>query len=302
MTYRLIILVLVMAGCIPLKAQKIFASRGKAEVTVDENISIEQARNQARQLAIINALENEFGTYVEQDASSYIDDDETNFRIIGNTRVRGEWLRTRDEVFHEIQKRVKGGPGRKKELWITCEITGDTRAVTGPAAAIQFFPLNCPSQNCRTYDFADEEPFYLYFKSPVQGFLSIFLAEDDSHVFRLLPYKAMPEEFSNAVPVETDKEYLFFAAGEEYDYFNTGTYSLVDEMVMEADNDGETMYVYIIFSKSEFTKPGLTGNENENSSIPNYLDKRSFENWLLENRIYDPDFLFKKVSITLSGK
>lgn len=290
------------AGSIPVSAQKISVARGKSEVMVDEKISINQARDRARDLAIINALENEFGTYIEQDASSYIGDSEFNFRVIGNTRVRGEWLRTREEVFRENQKRVKGSPGRRKELWITCEITGDVRPVSSPAAAIQFLPLNCPDPNCRTYEFLNDDSFYLYFKSPIKGYLSVFIVEDDSHVFRLLPYKAMPGQYSNAVPVETDKEYLFFAAGDAYDYFDSDTYSVVDELIMEAENDGVRMDLYVVFSKSQYTKPRLTGEESHNGSIPRYLDMRGFENWMLENRIYDPDFLCKKVSLTVSKK
>jgi hypothetical protein len=302
MSRNVFIWMLMMTGCFGGFAQKVYTAKGKAQVRLEDNLSMDEAKEKARQLAIINAIEDVYGTYVEQDASTYIENGETNFRIIGTSRVKGEWLKTLDESFDEIQKRVKGEKRSKKETWITCEIKGSVRELTKAPAKIKFLPLNCPDPVCRTYDFESGEPFYLYFSSPAKGFLSIYMAGTDSRVFCLLPYKGMNEPYINSVPVDIDKEYVFFAPGEKYNYFDNVSYQQIDEMVMEAGKDREVMNLYIIFSPTEYTRPRLNGTDGDLTDVPRFLDLSNFDQWLQDNRILNPDFNYNKVSITVTKK
>jgi hypothetical protein len=300
MSRTVIIWIIMMAGCFNAWAQKVYTASGKAQVKLEDNLSKDQAKEKARQLAIINAIEDMFGTYVEQDASTYINNGETNFRIIGNSRVKGEWLKTLDENFDETQKHGKGEKKSKKDTWISCEIKGKVREVTKPPVKIKFLPWNCPDPSCRTYDFESGEPFYLYFTSPIKGFLSIYMSGPDSHIYRLLPYKGMKEPYVNSVPVDNDKEYILFTPGEKYNYFDNNSYQQIDELVMEADKDQELMELYIIFSPSEYTRPRLTGTDADNTDVPRFLNANNFEEWLEDNRIFNPDFIYNKVSLTVS--
>ena len=56
-----------------------------------------------------------------------------------------------------------------------------------PKANLEYVILNCPETACRTSNFFDGEQFYLYFKSPVDGYLSVYIDEGDI-TYRLLPY------------------------------------------------------------------------------------------------------------------
>ncbi len=281
-------------------AQNIYTVSGKSSILVDDNISVNQARKQAKQQAIINAIEDQFGTYVEQDASTYISSGRTGFRIIGNTRVKGEWLKTLDENYdeHGLKNSLDGNSGN--ETWITCRVKGLAREVNKPATDFKFLPLNCPDMDCRTYDFKNGDPFYLYFKTPVNGKLNIYMAENDSVVYRLLPYKDMKAMYSGQVPVEAVKDYIFFAEGEKYNYFDSTSYESVDEMTMVADRDPDIMELYIVFSSGDFEKPRLSHDLPPVDTMPYQLGMKDFNDWLAENLIYNEDFTYKKVSLTVT--
>ncbi len=294
------IVLMMMAGCPIVRGQQVVTVRGSAQVMITDNLSLDEARKQAEQLAIINAIENEFGTYVEQDASTYIQKGNTEFRIIGKTRVKGEWLKTLNETFEMNTKRNRKQGNKNKDTWVTCSIKGEAREVTKPLIPFKFLPLNCPEKTCRTYDFNNGEPFYLYFSTPVDGNLSIFMAGDDSRVYRLLPYKGMEGSLANEVPVKADRDYVFFAAGDKFNYFSDASYQSVDEMQMVTDKVKEIMELYIIFSPQEFGKPDLVHDSRNDGTLPYYLDKKEFDSWLTENRIYNPDFNYRQVSLTIS--
>lgn len=294
-----ILFIFMVAGCPALIAQKLSTVSGKAQIRLEDNMSLDEAKANVRQQAIINAIEDAYGTYVEQDASSYIENGKTSFRIIGNTRVKGEWLRTLDESFSEFQKKIKGTKPVKKETWISCEIRGEAREVTRPSIDFKFLPLNCTDPACRTYDFENGEPFYLYFNTPREGYLNIYMSQEDGKVYRLLPYKAMNHSYPDGVPVKPDSEYIFFAPGEKFNYFADLSYQAVDEMIMEASEDKEVMNLYVVFSPEKFDKPGLVRSDAAHPDVPDYLSEREFNEWLEENRIYNPDFDYRTVSLTV---
>lgn len=296
---NILLIFIVMAGCHTATAQRVMTARGSAEVLLGNDKSMDEAKEKARQLAVINAIENRVGTYVEQDASTYIRNGQSEFRIIGNTRVKGEWLKTIDESYEVVQKKI-GGRKKTRETWITCQVKGEVREITRAPIDLKFIPLNCPDPVCRTYDFNDGEPFYLYFTSPVDGNLNIYMADDQARVYRLLPYKSMRESFGGEVPVKADSGYIFFAAGDKYNYFGDNAYQPVDEMIMESDGDREVMDLYIVFSPDEFDKPGLVRDNGMNGTVPFYLSRSAFDEWITENRIFNPEFTFRKVSLTVS--
>ncbi len=296
----IIILLILMSIHLTVFAQKIFTVSGRSRIMLNDNISMNQAKEEAKQQALINAIEDQFGTYVDQDASAYIHNGHTDFRIIGNTRVKGEWLKTLDENYDVLKRKDREQGISKTETWITCRVTGLAREVNKPATSLRFLPLDCPDLNCVTYDFKNGEPFYLYFKSPVDGKLNIYISENDSVVYRLLPYKNMNSSFAGEVPVTADKDYIFFAEGEKFNYFNSATYQSVDEMTMVADHNPDVMELYIVFSSGDFEKPRLNHETPANNTIPYFLGMKEFKDWLEENLIYNKDFTYRTVSLTVS--
>ena len=286
------------------KAQKKFNAQGSAQVKVENNMSREMAQDKASDLAIINAIESVLGTYVEQETNINIEDGTTNFRIIGNTKVKGEWLKTIKEEYSEntVESKNLNGDGTITEIWITCNTKGIVREIVKPTLTFEALTLNCPQSICRTTKYFNSEQFYLSFKTPSDGYLSVYIIESDI-AYRLLPYSAMDKRYIDAVQVLADKDYVFFSQSKSHDYFSDFPTQLVDELIMTTDLDREYSQLYVIFSTELFSKPILNASVDlQSGSLPKSLSRKQFENWINNNRIYNPKFNYEITNLEIVKK
>ena len=273
-------------------AQKVKTESGTAQVRLEKNMTKEEATQKVEELAKINAIENVFNTYVEQESNITVNSGTSDFRIIGTTKVKGEWIETLDKKFTEDIKEEKGQFGIEKTIWITCKIRGKIKEAT-PKANLEYATLSCPKLNCRSTTFTSNEQLYLYFKSPLDGYLSIYL-DDGNTVNKLLPYSSVQN--SNSVSVKADKEYFFFVKGESNPELGTP-----DELVLFTLKKQEYNTLYIIFSEANYYKPILNqGKVLENGYLlPKSLSKTKFDEWLSNNRATLDDFLDRTVNIEI---
>ena len=299
--YPAVILIL-LCGWTNTAAQKKFNTRGEAQVRQEDNMSKEETRQRAKELAIVNAIENVLGTYVEQETTIDISQGQASFKIIGNNKVKGEWIETDKEEFKE-ESRLSEKKGNKEfEVWVTCKISGTVREIVKPKLAFQVQTLSCPKSNCRTTDFRNEEQMYAYFRTPSKGYLSIYAVQDDATVLRLLPYDQMTAPYEDAVPVKSDQEYIFFSMQPGHNYFPDFPAGLIDEMVLGTTKPKEFMQIYFVFSTEKFSKPLLNaGKTMEQGILPKSLSQNRFEEWIQSNRIYNPEFNYEVVNVSISG-
>ena len=281
-------------------AQKIRTASGMAQFRLEEDMSKDELKEKLRHHAIINAIEREYGTYVTQESFVDVDDGNTQFRIFGKTVIRGEWLKTTHEDFKEEMRKNKEGRRNRHELWMSLKIQGQVRELSQPEIDFNYFTSNCKKEVCKTGIFENGEPLYLHFNSPIDGYLSIYVLEDDQ-AFRLLPYKNMPIRYKNAVPVKADQDYVFFSPYGE-NYFEDFSKFLIDEMVMLTDKEEEYVSLYLVFSTEEFTKPSLAVPEkipDEKYEVPKTLDSKTLTGWLESNRINNVNFYYKQLKLKI---
>jgi hypothetical protein len=282
-------------------SQKIRNASGMAQFRLEEDMSKDDLKEKLRHHAIINAIEREYGTYVTQESFVDIDDGGTKFKIFGKSVIQGEWLKTTNEDFKEEFRKNKDGRRNKNELWMSLKIQGMVRELTQPDIAFDFFTTNCRREVCKTAIFESGEPMYVHFKTPVKGFLSIYAIENDK-ALRLLPYQSMPATYINAVPVEADREYVFFSPYGENDYFSDFSNLLIDELVMLTEQDMEYLQLYFVFSTEEYQKPGLAVNvtgDNSGYDIPKSLNASDLNSWLESNRINNVNFYYKQMKVKI---
>lgn len=282
-------------------AQKIRNASGMAQLRLEDDMSKEELKEKLRHHAIINAIEREYGTYVSQESFVDVDDGNTQFRIFGKTVIQGEWLKTTHEDFKEEMRKSKEGRRNKHELWMVLKIEGRVRELSQPDIELSYFTTNCRKEVCQTGIFENGQPMYLHFKTPVDGFLSIYIVEEEE-AFRLLPYQNMPVRYKNAVPVLADQEYVFFSPYGENDYFDDFSEHLIDELIMLTDLDEEYVELYLVFSTEEFIKPGLAAPDVEEGSgyeIPKSLHASTLSNWLESNRINNVNFYYQQMKLKI---
>ena len=139
---------------------------------------------------------------------------------------------------------------------------------------------------------ADLDPLYLYFKSPVAGFLAVYLLDETAEkVNMLLPYQ---QSDMKSYPIERDKEYIFFSPKHQTD-------ADTDEIYLTATNPPEINDLYIVFSPNEFVRPNTDDAHVEGKYIRlRELSYDDFTNWLSKKRIADKDMKVTVYPITIN--
>lgn len=261
------ILLLFTVSCSYAYAQKIRNVNGEYVYYPPENMSLEQAKTMAVERARLDAIAREFGTNVSQTNTVAISaqngDSETSFQSLGTTEVNGDWIADIKEP--EIVVAYEGGM-----LIISAKVCGKVRERKRADFELSIQTL---CNGIESEKFKNNDRFSVRFRSPVKGYFSIWLADDNlRQVYCLLPYENANGE---AREIQSRKEYtLLSTADEQYPYR--------EETILTAERDVEFNRLVFIFSTVRFTMP-LT---EQGEYLPE-LSSTDFDKWLQRNRIKD---------------
>ena len=265
------------------------------------DISIRQARAIALERARLQAIADEFGTIVVQTNITEVKNKNGNssidFLSLGGTEVKGEWLEDigEPEYLEDYSQEYR----EKGFFVVTCHVKGHAREIK--AATVDFRArvlnddTNPESDKDATLDFRSGEKFYLSFRSPVNGYVAVYLLDADS-AYCLLPDR---HDEDGMVQVKRDKNYCFFsqkAAPKE---------QKVDEYVLTCQKEMEVNHLYVLFSPQRFSKAlDNVGGVSKKTKLlmPNYLSIEKFQNWLTKNRIKDEEMRMEIKKLTVRRK
>lgn len=272
-------------------AQKLVVERGEKLVRIEKSMSEDQAIKQAREMAMVDAIEKAFGAVVVQGNSTFLENTssgskaETNarFNMLMNTFVNGEWVETLDESYEVINH-------EDGYRWVKFSIKGKIREL--PKYSVQFLSqsLSCPEEKCKTTIYNSGQDFYLHFKSAQAGFLTVF-ADYNGETFRILPYQ---KSSLNNLPVKADQEYVFF--DKQKDVTGEGK-AVTDRINLVAEQPQEDYKLFVIFSEEDFSKPMLDDKNKQLLSadlqkagyrLPKSLKSEEFQKWLNSVRAKNP--------------
>lgn len=272
--------------------------KGKSQVQwYPERESKTEARDRALELAKINALERAFGTLVMQGNTVYVENKKTGekvetnttFKMIGNTAVKGEIIQLLKTDYKETKKKERIKRKKVEITYINCNITIEAKELKDIKIEVETFPLNSDKMIKPVTEFYQGDDLFLYFKSPVNGYLVVFL-DDGTQAQCLLPYRTMPQGLEEAMPIKADKEYVFFSDKPEYNYFDDDFFA-EDLYELAASSKKDLNQLYVIFSKSPLNKPILKTDDNneilieldkENYELPRSIKSDNFKEWLIK--------------------
>ena len=254
----------------------------------DGSHSPAECRRLALEGARLQALAKEFGTIVTQDI--YQQETVTQngeslyFSSLNATEVKGEWLGDDGEPVYETSMDDDG------HLIVKCTVKGKARAISNEAADFDSRILR-NGKEVRFADtrFRDGDDMYLYFKSPIDGFLAVYLIGEDRMAYRLLPYS---EDAQGEVKVRHGKEYVFFDASQNY-FPSTA----VDEFSFTASQPVERNRVYVVFSPVKFS---IRADSRQNAQLPPQLSSDEFSRWLTDSRRRDSKMGVKVMHIEIN--
>ena len=248
---------------------------------------MEKGKRTALERAKIQALADAFGTFVSQSNSTIVKNENgksfVDFLSIGESNVKGEWIETIGEpqfdIFYE-----------SNILTIKVSIDGKAREIK--SANIDFeakLLRNGTEEKFESNEFRKGDDLYLYFKSPVNGYLAVYLLDENTQqVFCLLPYKSSGDP---AYKIVHDKPYIFFSCQKA-----EGNPNAVDEYTMTCEHSMEQDTIYIMFSPNMFAK---ANSENESKGLPRQLPLKEFQKWMGKCKTKAFETQEKKIAITI---
>lgn len=289
MAIRSIITVCLLFFALPILAQRTEKVRAEYVYHAPENISLEEAKRIALERSKIQAIADEFGTIVSQSNTTLVSnrngESSTDFFSLGGSEVKGEWI----ETIGQPEYKINYDQGM---LVVKAIVSGRIREIVSAQIDIKAEVLcNGTDLKFARTDFKSGDDLYLYFQSPVDGYLAVYLLDEVSQmVYCLLPYKSSLEAVT---PIEHDKPYVFFSAKHAGDKAH-----LVDEYTMTCNGSVERNTIYVVFSPNEFAK---ANSNNVDELLPQELSFEEFQKWLVKGRNRDKEMSLVQKSITINN-
>ena len=288
MLFRITITICLFLFALPILAQRTEKVRAEYIYHAPENISLEEAKRIALERAKIQAIADEFGTIVSQSnttmVSNHNGESSTDFFSLGGSEVKGEWIETIGAPSYDINY-------EQGMLVVKANVSGRIREIVSAQIDIKAEVLcNGTDLKFARTDFKNGDDLYLYFQSPVDGYLAVYLLDEVSQmVYCLLPYKSSSEAVA---PIEHDKPYVFFSAKHAGDKAH-----LVDEYTMTCNSSVERNTVYVVFSPNEFAKANSNSVEE---LLPQELSFEEFQKWLAKGWNEDTEMVVECKQIIIN--
>lgn len=267
-------------------AQRVVTVEGTSEYIVPETVSLKEAKEKALYNAQVQAMADEFGTVISRRSLHVIKKQQGNFYIEGDGTVKGEWIETIGTPDFECG--FSNG-----ELYVRCTVKGKARKLKTAKADLEVDILrNGFAPEMSSTDFKSGDKIYLKFKSPVDGYVAVYLHDSENdEVMSLLPYK---RDNISALKIDADENYIFFSKRHNSCGLN------VQEYILGCENGVDVNTLYVVFSTNEFAKPSLSA-EDAKSAL-NHLNFEKFNTWIAKSQTYDSNMQVEKHVISISNK
>lgn len=264
-------------------AQKQKTVEGTYTYYASFNITPAQAEQEAIHGAQVDAIGKEFGRTVSQNNVSTVSNEAENFYMEGFSMVKGEWIETIGTP--EIERAFT-----ETGFYVKCTIRGKAREVKNSKVEIETNVLcNNIDKRYANTEFHPGERLYLQFKTPVNGYITVFLHDKANDIVScMLPYR---RDDGSAVEVKGNQDYVFFSKAADV------TGKRVDEYVMNCDSEQELNVMYILFSKNPFATTILTDDGKPTSLRMLSYDK--FVEWMTKVRTSDTSLQITQKNIII---
>lgn len=279
---RILIIFCLLGLSLVASAQKIVDVCGEYTYYPPEDVSPAQSKQVALQRARIEGLIKEFNQTVYQSNTSILSnrngESTSDFYSFGGSDARGEWLEDTGapeyKMFYDQEREM---------MVVNVKVCGKAREIVSAGVTVVSKVLrNGLTPKYESMEFNSGDDMFLYFKSPVSGYVLVYLLDRGNQtVYCLLPYRNSEQ---GNVKVQGDKEYVFF--------HKNNSMEDIDEYTLEAGNSVEWNDIYVIFSPHPFSKALTTASEDK--SIPKELPFKDFENWLVKCQTKDPEMVVNK--------
>ena len=272
--------------------------KGSYTYEIPKSMSYDQACQAALVKAQNDAIAEAFGLSMLEDNSLFVSNingqSDVSFHSTSEGTVRGVWLADESEpVYEKFQEN-----GRD---WVKVTVKGRAREIRSAGIDFEIAPIRYkPDKELATDVFKNNDDFFLYFKSPVNGYLTIFLLDIAANqAYCILPYQ---DSGSGSYPITFGQDYYFFSPSHARPEDGT-----VDELVLTCAPEKPEEYnqLYIIFSPNKYGR-ALSKNDQQQRDdglvIPSSLDYKDFNKWLMKCQQKDEEMEVRRIPIKIINK
>ena len=253
--------------------------------------SLSEAKQTAINKAKIQALADEFGTIVSQTNTTTIHSNngksENNFNTYSETEVRGIWIKDTQEPEISISY-------TNNNIMFKVTVCGKAKEIKSNPIELNITTLNSGYHNNEenpyiegreTTEFSNGDFFSVRFQSPVNGYIAIFLRDDNNGiVFTQLPYI---NSDGYAIEVKSNKAYEFLNNNDPQYPYKTST-------ILTANKEIETNTLIVVFSRKKFH----ISLSNQGEWFPE-IEYNRFKKWINGLCAFDNTTQVKEISLTI---
>lgn len=248
-------------------SQKMVNVCGEYRYVAPDNVSPANAKRIAIERARLDAMAKEFGTNISQTnlSTTHIKngETETDFFSMGGTEVKGDWLGDTEEPEINISY-------EQNALVVTAKVCGKAREIESADIELSIKVL---CNGIESERFKNNDRLSLNFRTPIDGYLAVFLRDDNVDVVScLLPYE---NENGKARKIKRNETNVLLSTKDPI-------YPYREETILVTSREQEFNTLVFVFSEQEFAMPNTESGEY----LPE-LSVEKFQKWLRKNRIND---------------
>lgn len=270
---------------ITVTAQKVVSVSGEYTYHAPSTMSLEVAKQEALLQTKLHVLSEKFNQSINQTTTSIVENVQSNIvssraevRTLSTREVKGEWISdtrpAEQEYFFD----------ETNSIIIKTRVWGEAREIVNKVD-VDVRLLKDTLKEAVSDVFRNEQEFYLYFNSPVSGYLVVYLIDtEEDMAYCLLPYE---NDIYGSVPIKSNSDYILFK----------------DEAYMFI-TDRSVIYNHlsIIFSPNEFYKAKDEKHikaDDELYQLPRNLSLKEYEKWIHKCKSRDPQMLDKRITVKI---
>lgn len=272
-------------------------AKGSYTYEIPKSMSYEQACQAALIKAQNDAIAEAFGLSMTESNDIFISNidgkSSTAFHSASHGSVRGVWLA--DETAPKYEKFLQNGRD-----WVKVTVKGKVREIVSAGIDFEVAPIRYKADKELATDvFKNGDDFFLYFKSPIDGYLTVFLFDITAgEAYCLLPYQ---DSGAGSYPIKFNEEYYFFSPNHA-----KGGEGKVDELVLTCAKEKPEEYnqLFIIFSPNPYAKKMATTGQKQLTDelvIPSSLGYMDFNKWLMKCQQKDEQMEVRRIPIKITN-
>ncbi len=270
-------------------AQRTAPVNGTATLIVgdNDNITFRDARARCIEMAKAEAIKQRFGELVSSDVvSSYSESNgernSSQYMDVTESSAKGTWLGdSRDPEISVLY--VDGKLHFKAEVW------GEAREIVQSQIDLKWDIMRNKDEQRKekTTVFNSGDRIFVDFRTPVDGYLAIYLVEDNGEASCLLPYHP---DATGRFSVQSGYQYMFFDKQYSYNKYH------YNPTTKQAETSAQ---IVLVFSPNPFTK---CNDISRGPKYAPYVPDKDLHKWLLRIQKEDSEMVVNRKWITIKNE